>query len=75
MDWLKLTRTHPDLACNDLSSFFLNAFDVLHDEWDNISVQAWRESRAGSLYISMDEVKKNKSGYSMWTVLKGCFAL
>lgn len=66
MDWLKLTRTHPDLACNDLSSFFLNAFDVLHDEWDNIFCAGLKgeSSESSRKLISMDEVKKNKSGYS-----------
>ncbi|KAL0736237.1 hypothetical protein Bca4012_012447 [Brassica carinata] len=45
MDWLKLTRTHPDLA--DL------------------------KGESNRRLISMDEVKKHKSGDSMWTVLKG----
>ncbi|KAG2309979.1 hypothetical protein Bca52824_021536 [Brassica carinata] len=46
MDWLKLTRTHPDLA--------------------------GLKGESNRRLISMDEVKKhNKSGDSMWTVLKG----
>ncbi|KAH0895574.1 hypothetical protein HID58_045142, partial [Brassica napus] len=46
MDWLKLTRTHPDLA--------------------------GLKGESNRRLISMDEVKKhNKTGDSMWTVLKG----
>ncbi|KAF3500863.1 hypothetical protein F2Q69_00045159 [Brassica cretica] len=45
MDWLKLTRTHPDLA--------------------------GLKGESNRRLISMDEVKKHKSGDSMWTVLKG----
>ncbi|WZZ30345.1 hypothetical protein YC2023_013746 [Brassica napus] len=46
MDWLKLTRTHPDLA--------------------------GLKGESNRRLISMDEVKRhNKTGDSMWTVLKG----
>ncbi|CAN8298891.1 unnamed protein product [Cochlearia groenlandica] len=45
MDWLKLTRTHPDLA--------------------------GLKGETNKRLISMDEVKKHKTGDSMWTVLKG----
>ncbi|KAJ0233906.1 Cytochrome b5 domain-containing protein RLF [Hirschfeldia incana] len=45
MDWLKLTRTHPDLA--------------------------GLKGESNRRLISMDEVKKHKTGDSMWTVLKG----
>ncbi|CAH8321224.1 unnamed protein product [Eruca vesicaria subsp. sativa] len=45
MDWLKLTRTHPDLA--------------------------GLKGESNRRLISMEEVKKHKTGDSMWTVLKG----
>ncbi|KAM7265919.1 hypothetical protein ACFE04_003602 [Oxalis oulophora] len=45
MDWMKLTRTHPDLA--------------------------GLKGNSNKRLISMDEVKQNRSGESMWTVLKG----
>ncbi|XP_071721729.1 cytochrome b5 domain-containing protein RLF [Rutidosis leptorrhynchoides] len=45
MDWMKLTRTHPDLAG-------LNG-------------------KSSKRLISMDEVKQNRTGDAMWTVLKG----
>ncbi|XP_019084438.1 PREDICTED: cytochrome b5 domain-containing protein RLF isoform X2 [Camelina sativa] len=45
MDWMKLTRTHPDLA--------------------------GLKGESNRRLIPMDEVKKHKSGDSMWTVLKG----
>ncbi|XP_010452968.1 PREDICTED: cytochrome b5 domain-containing protein RLF [Camelina sativa] len=45
MDWMKLARTHPDLA--------------------------GLKGESNRRLIPMDEVKKHKSGDSMWTVLKG----
>lgn len=45
MDWLKLTRTHPDLA--------------------------GLKGQSNRRLISLEEVKKHKSGDCIWTVLKG----
>lgn len=74
MDWLKLTRTHPDLAGKPFSSSlfspkctFLMWFITIHDV-----VVAGLKGESNRRLISMDEVKKhNKTGDSMWTVLKG----
>ncbi|KAK6804058.1 hypothetical protein RDI58_001842 [Solanum bulbocastanum] len=62
MDWLKLTRTHPDLAGRigtELHELLLG------------SDKAGLKGQSNRRLISIDEVKEHQNAEAMWTVLKG----
>lgn len=72
MDWMKLTRTHPDLAGKKAffhQSSFPKCISMCYMTRQFCS--AGLKGESNRRLITMDEVKKHRTGDSMWTVLKG----
>lgn len=71
MDWLKLTRTHPDLAGSHTEFFVISFKNKMMQFLNLIYVVPGLKGQSNKRLISIDEVRKHKTEGDMWTVLKG----